>query len=1022
MLILRRKINKHHNIMKKFILKLLFFLCASSILHTQTLPEVKLPTVIPPSPQAAQFNRYGEIPVGHTTGVPQIDIPIYTLSTGWIDIPISISYHASGFQPRDIPSPVGLGWVLNAGGLISRSVEVKGDFEDYYEMPIKSAAQVDSLKNGTKLYNYAGNSWLDFSKYQQWEKWSTYFLYKYNTTSPLFDTRSDRYSYNFLGQSGIARYNVDTKELTTIPYDPIKIEKVANNSYLITDTKGIKYEFSETEYGFHQGIGNSASGWYITKIIYPGKESEPIVFSYKQGIAYNCVKVGYITTIFKTEDYPPNNNWGVPAPGDYTSASGSSISFKSPLIEKITWKNNTISFDYISDRKDKRTERLSTVTVKHNNTIIQQTTLDNDAYFGNSSDEFRLKLKGISTNGNNTNYSSETYTFDYYNEYSQMPSYDAYCSEDYWGYYNGISSYCSFPNDIDINTATGEILISTTGIGALNYIYKDRKPYEYYTKYTILSDIVYPTGGKTHFDYEINKVPNAYNFNNGKNNINNNNNVGGLRLKQRINYSDANTITDIKTYKYDGHATQILNNNLFVYRLRFIFGYVWPCGIPGFTGQISPAEYYGYMLQGESASSLTGWSSSNVFYDKIKVYQGTENKNDGWTEYIYKEENRLINSECVWNIDEHQPYLLNKTIDCDKGNLKSLLLKTIVYDNNGVIKNNIDNTYQYVEIPSISTGVRVIQMANYPYGRFDGYFGSCNPTEYIQQTGYQRFYLDQIHAMDTYAFRDVSLLSSTTETGYENGQPILSKITEYAYDMTDGKPVTFTPSLIKQKNSKNEIYTKRLIFPYHDSYKNLSPYNTMIAKNMLNYTIEEKTEKDSGDFVSHTKTGYEQIAGSSLILPKTVFAKYSASGSFEPRIVYHKYDSRGNPLYLAKDDTEKVVYIWGYNYKYPIAEIVNTTYAEVKTALNYSSDSQMETLAAKAEPTSADWNLLNSLRTKLPNARVSVYKYYPLIGISSATNPSGITVYYEYDGLNRLKYVKDHDNNILQRYDYNYKQ
>jgi len=29
------------------------------------------PDLIPPSPQAAQFIRYGEIPVGYTTGVPQ---------------------------------------------------------------------------------------------------------------------------------------------------------------------------------------------------------------------------------------------------------------------------------------------------------------------------------------------------------------------------------------------------------------------------------------------------------------------------------------------------------------------------------------------------------------------------------------------------------------------------------------------------------------------------------------------------------------------------------------------------------------------------------------------------------------------------------------------------------------------------------------------------------------------------------------------------------------------------------------
>jgi len=221
--------------MKKINITVLLLLIALCILKAQSNTGPVLPTIVPPSPQAAQFNRYGEIPVGHTTGVPQIDIPIYTLSTGWIDIPISISYHASGFRPNDIPSPVGLGWVLNAGGLISRSVEMNPDYEEinptnHYglDMPIKSASDLQALKNGTKKLGV-----LDFSKYVTWEYWETFF---FSSSIPQLDTRSDRYYYDFLGNNGIIRYNVDTKELTSIPYDPIKIEK-SGDAFFITDTK-----------------------------------------------------------------------------------------------------------------------------------------------------------------------------------------------------------------------------------------------------------------------------------------------------------------------------------------------------------------------------------------------------------------------------------------------------------------------------------------------------------------------------------------------------------------------------------------------------------------------------------------------------------------------------------------------------------------------------------------------------------------------------------------------------------------
>jgi hypothetical protein len=78
--------------------------------------------VIPPSPDAAALGKFVEVPVSYYTGIPQISIPIYTIQTGNIQLPISISYHAGGVKVEDVASRVGLGWALNAGGVISRSV------------------------------------------------------------------------------------------------------------------------------------------------------------------------------------------------------------------------------------------------------------------------------------------------------------------------------------------------------------------------------------------------------------------------------------------------------------------------------------------------------------------------------------------------------------------------------------------------------------------------------------------------------------------------------------------------------------------------------------------------------------------------------------------------------------------------------------------------------------------------------------------------------------------------------------
>lgn len=44
-----------------------------------------------------------------------------------VNLPISLSYHGSGFKVSEVSSSVGLGWTLNAGGIITRSVRVRPD-------------------------------------------------------------------------------------------------------------------------------------------------------------------------------------------------------------------------------------------------------------------------------------------------------------------------------------------------------------------------------------------------------------------------------------------------------------------------------------------------------------------------------------------------------------------------------------------------------------------------------------------------------------------------------------------------------------------------------------------------------------------------------------------------------------------------------------------------------------------------------------------------------------------------------
>jgi YD repeat-containing protein len=89
-----------------------------------------MPTVIPPSPEVAALGKFGEVPVNNYTGVSGISILIYTIQTGDLTVPITLSYHAAGVAVKEEATWVGLGWTLQAGGVLSRSIVGSDDLTD----------------------------------------------------------------------------------------------------------------------------------------------------------------------------------------------------------------------------------------------------------------------------------------------------------------------------------------------------------------------------------------------------------------------------------------------------------------------------------------------------------------------------------------------------------------------------------------------------------------------------------------------------------------------------------------------------------------------------------------------------------------------------------------------------------------------------------------------------------------------------------------------------------------------------
>jgi|GEM_PF-3129562 len=66
-------------------------------------------------------------------------------------------------------------------------------------------------------------------------------------------------------------------------------------------------------------------------------------------------------------------------------------------------------------------------------------------------------------------------------------------------------------------------------------------------------------------------------------------------------------------------------------------------------------------------------------------------------------------------------------------------------------------------------------------------------------------------------------------------------------------------------------------------------------------------------------------------------------------------------------------------------------------------------------------NNFNYSGSGLNNTIITTYMYKPLIGVSRITDTNWMPTHYDYDSFNRLKFIKDSQQNVLEAYCYNYK-
>lgn len=75
-----------------------------------------------PGEQARGYLNGKNVTVDHATGIFHYKVPLYTLRSGEFQLPVSLDYAATGVKQSDAPGLVGYNWILNTGGIVTRTI------------------------------------------------------------------------------------------------------------------------------------------------------------------------------------------------------------------------------------------------------------------------------------------------------------------------------------------------------------------------------------------------------------------------------------------------------------------------------------------------------------------------------------------------------------------------------------------------------------------------------------------------------------------------------------------------------------------------------------------------------------------------------------------------------------------------------------------------------------------------------------------------------------------------------------
>lgn len=1012
--------------------------------------------VLPPSPSAESLIQDINCPVTPSLGCAEINIPLYTIKHGDLEVPISISYRTSGIKVDDIAGPVGLGWTLHAGGSIVQQIRGKRDKElssHYSAPPASSPGDIISI-----------SSYISDSE----DCYADKFYYSYPGGAGSFFPHSlssagDGSVYKIAFNDDVITYHTDESQ------KHIK-------EFIITDPHGRNYTFSDHDFDINyryllttfngkqfsiildkiNDIKSRVAGWNISSMTSADGKNR-ISFTYDR--LGHLLREHVLTR--KVYEKPFNANDNVRFRGSsQEDALHSGICYDNAAVKTIEFNGNTVNFTYtdspVPDTQEpldpadslydpNPVRRLAEITVVNcNNELIRRIVFRNRDGEPSIS---RYKLNAVEFYDRDGNL-YDKYAFTYNNKVrngdlitvltSQPPMY----AQDHFGYYNGKDS------NADLHFVT-----LYDDEADLSY----KRSYDFkYAQYQSLSSIDRLSGLTTTFSYEPNRHlhPTLGNID------------IGIRI-QAINISDSGRPVQSTAFRYEESGTTIdfskLDLSAFIQRKQY--------------KNNDETDVY-ECLECSTHSLLPGASmeSAKVFYGKV-TEEVTDKKTGKCikTEYLY-DTSEWINTYVpqhftkpsssaaeAWKYIAIQDYVNSnpsnpsagknryvgeikgyfKERPSSFGNITQLTRYKSLEDGSFEPVEQQINTYtkynqkemfdgwyvkNMVTWPSIETPSSITTegiplkwvyifssfappsySVNYMRGKQDCYFFPI-----YEDTAVYKTTLTRIKKFYGGNAKELSTLYNYNVTD----TPIYEWPRKEVYDKTADPYRTISSGKLRKttQNIDGDIYTER--FLYCDDYTDPG-ISDMVHINDIYKVVGKETTKN-GSRISAEYTRYERfIQTDSSASNHYAYLPVRTVKYLDDEIIsdtkIEDYDSHFNPVCVTTPGSPRTCYVWSYKWMYPVAEIKGAGYEELKTALG--GNSVIEAIGEASDHT-AFITKLDYLRNSLPKALVTTFTYKPLIGVTSVTDPAGRMKTYHYDAAGRLNAIKDEDGNLLETYEY----